>query len=170
MTRQHKASITINPIGVVRSPFTEAAGVPIQPAFAGGAEGIVEVYEPYRQGLKDLDGFERIWLLCWLHKARATKLLVKPYLEDTQRGLFATRAPARPNPIGLSSVRLLSIEHGAIRVAELDILDGTPLLDIKPYVSKFDCYHVERNGWLDDARGKQPIADDRFYHPNRAGD
>ena len=169
MITEHDMPMKISPVGIVHSPFTRAAGVPIQPAFAKASEGVVEVYEPYRQGLKDLEGFERIWLVYWCHKAGAPELLVKPYLDDTQRGLFATRAPARPNPIGLSSVRLLSIEGRTIRVAELDILDGTPLLDIKPYVSKFDCYQVKRNGWLDNAPGKQPTADDRFYNHDRTG-
>jgi len=162
MNTENNIPMKINPIGVVHSSITQAEGAPIQPVFAKDSEGIVEVYEPYRQGLKDLDGFERIWLLYWFHKARAPKLMVKPFLDDTERGLFATRAPARPNPIGLSSVRLLSIEAGSIRVAELDVLDGTPLLDIKPYVAKFDCHRVKRNGWIDNIPDKQGIADERF--------
>jgi tRNA-Thr(GGU) m(6)t(6)A37 methyltransferase TsaA len=170
MTNENDISMTIKPIGVIHSSLTETKGSPIQPVYAKDSDGIVEVYEPYRQALKDLEGFERIWLLCWFHKARAPSLIVKPYLDNTQRGLFATRAPARPNPIGLSSVRLLSIEDGSIRVAELDILDGTPLLDIKPYVSKFDCYQVKRNGWIDSVPNKQGIADERFYNHDRTGD
>ncbi|MBN2137976.1 MAG: tRNA (N6-threonylcarbamoyladenosine(37)-N6)-methyltransferase TrmO [Sedimentisphaerales bacterium] len=163
MNREHHKLMNLNPIGVVHSSFTEATGAPIQPAFAKETQGTVEVYEPYREGLKDLEGFERIWLLYWLDRASAPKLLVKPYLDRVQRGLFATRAPARPNPIGLSAVRILSVENGSIAVAELDILDGTPLLDIKPYISKFDCYQVARNGWLDRVDSARGIADDRFY-------
>ena len=162
MNAEYNIPMKINPIGVVHSSITQAEGAPIQPVFAKDSEGVIEIYEPYRQGLKDLEGFERIWLLYWFHKARAPKLMVKPFLDNSKRGLFATRAPARPNPIGLSSVRLLSIEAGSIRVAELDILDGTPLLDIKPYVSKFDCYQVRRNGWIDNVPDKQGIADERF--------
>jgi tRNA-Thr(GGU) m(6)t(6)A37 methyltransferase TsaA len=160
----------VKPIGIIHSPFNKPDGMPIQPVFAKDSEGIVEIYEPYRQGLKDLEGFERIWLLYWFHKARDPRLIVKPYIDNTERGLFATRAPARPNPIGISSVRLLSIEAGSIRVAELDILDGTPLLDVKPYISKFDCYKVKRNGWIDNVPDKQGIADKRFCNQNRTGD
>ena len=162
MNAEYNIPMKINPIGVVHSSITQAEGAPIQPVFAKDSEGVIEIYEPYRQGLKDLEGFERIWLLYWFHKARAPKLMVKPFLDNTERGLFATRAPARPNPIGLSSVRLLSIEAGSIRVAELDVLDGAPLIDIKPYVSRFDCYQVKRNGWIDNVPDKHGIADERF--------
>jgi tRNA-Thr(GGU) m(6)t(6)A37 methyltransferase TsaA len=162
MNTEHDISMDISPIGVIHSSLTQADGAPIQPVFSKDNDGIVEVYEPYRQGLKDLEGFERIWLLYWFHKARTPKLIVKPFLDNAQRGLFATRAPVRPNPIGLSSVRLLSIENGSIHVSELDILDGTPLLDIKPYVSKFDCYNVKRNGWIDNVPDRKGIADKRF--------
>jgi tRNA-Thr(GGU) m(6)t(6)A37 methyltransferase TsaA len=162
MNTEYNIPTKINPIGVVHSSLTQAEGAPIQPVFAKDSEGVVEIYESFREGLKDLEGFDRIWLLYWFHKARAPRLMVKPFLDNSERGLFATRAPARPNPIGLSSVRLLSIEAGSIRVAELDILDGTPLLDIKPYVSKFDCYQVKRNGWIDNVPDKQGIADERF--------
>jgi len=170
MKTEYEIPIKLSPIGVVHSTLTQADGAPIQPVFAKESKGIVEVYEPYRQGLKDLEGFERIWLLYFFHKARAPRLIVKPYMDNTERGLFATRAPARPNPIGLSSVRLLSIETGSIYVAELDILDGTPLLDIKPYISKFDCYRVKCNGWLDHVPAKQRIADDRFCNHDKTGD
>jgi len=162
MNAKYDISMKISPIGIIHSSLTQSEGAPIQPVFAKDSEGTVEVYEPYMLGLKDLEGFERIWLLYWFHKARATRLLVKPFLDNTQRGLFSTRAPARPNPIGLSPVRLLSVEAGTIRVAELDILDGTPLLDIKPYISKFDYYQVKRNGWIDNVQDKQGIADERF--------
>lgn len=170
MKTEYDIPIKIDPIGIIHSSLSQADGAPIQPVFTKGSEGVVEIYEPYRQGLKNLEGFERIWLLYWFHKARATKLIVKPYIDNTERGLFATRAPARPNPIGLSSVRLLSIENANIRVAELDILDGTPLLDIKPYVSKFDSYQVKHNGWIDDVQNKQGIADDRFCNHDKTGD
>lgn len=170
MKTEYDIPIKIDPIGVIHSSLTQADGTPIQPVFAKESEGVVEIYEPYREGLKDLEGFERIWLLYWFHKARAPRLRVKPYIDNAERGLFATRAPARPNPIGISSVRLLSIENGDIRVAELDILDGTPLLDIKPYISRFDSYHVRRNGWIDIVQNKQGIADDRFCNHGKTGD
>jgi len=170
MSTENNIPIKIDPIGIIHSSLTQADGAPIQPVFAKDSEGFVEIYEPYREGLKDLEGFERIWLLYWFHKARAPRLRVKPYIDNTERGLFATRAPARPNPIGISPVRLLSIENGSIRVAELDILDDTPLLDIKPYISKFDNYQVRRNGWIDNVPDKQGIADERFYNQDRIGD
>jgi tRNA-Thr(GGU) m(6)t(6)A37 methyltransferase TsaA len=153
----------LKPIGIIHSPFKQAKGVPIQPAFAKDTEGIVEVYEPYIEGLQDLEGFERIWLIFWLHKAAPFKLRVTPYLDTVQRGLFATRAPSRPNPIGLSSVRLLRRNGCRLHVAEIDILDGTPLLDIKPYIGKVDCFNVKRSGWLDTIEHKNTKADNRFH-------
>ena len=170
MTMENNMSITISPIGVVHSSLTDADGAPIQPVFAEASKAVVEVYEPYREGLKDLEGFERIWLIYWFHKATQSTLLVKPYLDTSERGLFSTRAPCRPNPIGISAVRLLSIEDGRIHVADVDILDGSPLLDIKPYVSRFDCYEVKRNGWIDEVRDSRGIADGRFCDPGKTGD
>jgi len=159
--------IALNPIGVVHSPFAEVAGTPIQPALARGAEGTVEVFEPYVAGLKDLAGFERIWLLVWLHRAPPFQLEVKPFLDDTPRGLFATRAPCRPNPIGLSPVRLLGIDGHVLRVGELDVVDGTPLLDIKPYATRFDVFDVQRCGWLDCTTASQVVADNRFVRDEK---
>jgi tRNA-Thr(GGU) m(6)t(6)A37 methyltransferase TsaA len=170
MTKENDISLTVKPIGVIHSSLTEAKGSPIQPIFARDSEGVVEVYEPYRQGLKDLEGFERIWLIYWFHKAAKYKPLVTPYLDTVERGLFATRAPCRPNPIGMSSVRSSKIKDGRIYIAEVDILDGTPLLDIKPYVSRFDNIKVERNGWQDHASGMPGIADKRFHNENKTGD
>jgi tRNA-Thr(GGU) m(6)t(6)A37 methyltransferase TsaA len=152
----------LKPIGIIRSSLKEAKGSPIQPVFAKNSEGIVEVYEPYREALKDLDGFERIWLIYWFHKAAEFRPIVTPFLDTVERGLFATRAPCRPNPIGMSPVRLLRIENGKLFVMEVDILDGTPLLDIKPYISKFDKFEVSRNGWQDYVSSKPPTADKRF--------
>ncbi len=162
--------ITINPIGVIHSSLTESQGTPIQPVYAKGSDGVVEVFEPYGQALKDLEGFERIWLIYWFNKARQPKLLVKPYMDTAERGLFATRAPCRPNPIGLSAVRLLRIEKDRIYVTDVDILDETPLLDIKPYISRFDRYDVQSNGWVDQMSEKQWIADDRFQDGGEGGD
>jgi tRNA-Thr(GGU) m(6)t(6)A37 methyltransferase TsaA len=150
-------------IGVIHSPFKQAKGTPIQPSFAKGAKGIIEVYEPYLDALQDLEGFERIWLLYWYHKAAPFRPLVKPYLETVLRGLFATRAPSRPNPIGISSVRLLKRDGPQLHVAEIDILDGTPLLDIKPYVDRFDSFKTKRCGWLDTVEKRDTQADDRFF-------
>ena len=170
MTNDNVMSMTIKPIGVIHSHLAEAKGSPIQPVYAQDSEGIVEVYEPYRQALKDLEGFERIWLIYWFHKASEFRPIVKPYMDTVERGLFATRAPCRPNPIGISPVKLLRIEDGRIYIAQVDILDGSPLLDIKPYVSRFDNFKVERNGWQDRVSGVPGTADKRFYNENKTGD
>jgi tRNA-Thr(GGU) m(6)t(6)A37 methyltransferase TsaA len=170
MNSDHSKSINVNPIGVIHSSLRNVRGAPIQPVFADGNKGVVEVYKPFKKGLKDLEGFERIWLIYWFHKASEPKLLVKPYMDMIERGLFSTRAPCRPNPIGLSAVRLLRIEDGRMYIAEVDILDGSPLLDIKPYVSKFDCFEIKRNGWLDNVTGNTGIADERFFNHEKAKD
>jgi len=152
------------PIGIIHSPFGAATGTPIQPCFGAGIEARVEVFPPYVEGLRDLEHFERVWLLYWCHRASGAKLSVIPFRDRTARGVFATRAPARPNPVGMSAVRLLSIRGGVLHVAEVDILNGAPLLDIKPYVSEYDSYPNQRRGWLDsaDARPDIHIADERF--------
>ncbi len=152
----------LTPIGIIHSPHQQATGTPIQAALAVGVEGTVEVFPEYAPGLRDLDGFERIWLVYWFDRAGPAQLVVTPYLDATPRGLFATRAPARPNPIGLSPVRLLGITGHCLRVADLDVLDNTPLLDIKPYVPRFDCFDVTRCGWLNAASARDGLADDRF--------
>ena len=113
-------------------------------------------------GLEDLAGFDRIWLIYWFHRAAPAKMSVVPYRDTVERGLFATRAPARPNALGLSCVRLLSIEGNVLQIAEVDILDDTPLLDLKPYVPQYDNYPVQRCGWVDTVPDKPVVADDRF--------
>jgi tRNA-Thr(GGU) m(6)t(6)A37 methyltransferase TsaA len=155
-------SLELKPIGIVHSPFRQAAGTPIQAGMAEGAVGTVEVLPAFTEGLGDLDGFDRIWLLYWFDRAAAPKLTVTPYLDDQPHGVFATRAPARPNPIGMSAVRLLRVEGCTLHVADVDILDGTPVLDIKPYVPRFDHLPAERTGWLQQASNRHTIADRRF--------
>ena len=150
------------PIGIIHTPFMELEGMPIQPPGAASVKGTVEVFENFRSGLKDLDGFSHIILLCHLHRARSHELTVVPYLDDQPRGLFSTRAPSRPNPIGLSVVRLLSVKGNTLEVADLDLLDGTPVLDIKPYVGEFDERTDARLGWLQAARDRKKSADTRF--------
>lgn len=140
--------IQFEPIGIIRSPFTEPVGTPIQSA-AGGAAGSIEVFPRFVRGLSDLEGFSHIHLLYHCHRAGPPELEVKPFLDDERRGVFATRAPARPNAIGLSVVRLVRVEGGTLEVEELDVLDGTPLLDIKPYVPAFDVRQATRVGWLE---------------------
>jgi tRNA-Thr(GGU) m(6)t(6)A37 methyltransferase TsaA len=151
----------LTPIGFIHSPHRQAEGTPIQPRWAAGIEGTVELFPEFAPGLRDLDGFDRIWLLYWFDRARTARLEVVPYLDTQARGVFATRAPSRPNPIGLSCVRLLTVEGALLRVAELDVLDNTPLLDIKPYVPDCDVFPVDRIGWYANARGSR-LADDRF--------
>jgi len=154
----------MNPIGIIHTPFRQLEGMPIQPAGAAGVKGTVEVFEKFRAGLKDLDGFSHIILLYIFHRSQGFKLEVIPYMDTQPRGLFATRAPKRPNPIGLSTVQLDRIENGNLHVRNADILDGTPLLDIKPYVPEFDDYARIRTGWLEHARKTvdDRKSDDRF--------
>jgi tRNA-Thr(GGU) m(6)t(6)A37 methyltransferase TsaA len=147
--RNDPQDIVLRPIGVVHSSHKKLEETPIQPAFAEGVKAEVEVFAEYREGLRDLEGYSHIYLIYYFHRAPAPKLTVIPYLQDTPRGLFATRAPCRPNPIGLSLVRLLKIENGVLHVEDIDVLDGTPLLDIKPYVSRFDSCEGARCGWQD---------------------
>lgn len=149
-------------IGIIHTPFQVSAGTPVQSACANGACGTVEVYPEYAEGLRDLEGFERIWLLYHLDRATAPQLVTHPYLDDQPHGIFATRSPARPNHIGLSPVRLLRVEGALLHVADVDMLDGTPLLDIKPYVAEFDCFAVDRNGWYDGRSARGKVADARF--------
>ena len=154
--------LQLKSIGVIRTPFSQPKGTPIQPRMAGVAEGTVEVLDEFQGGLKDLDGFERIWLIYWFDRAPGTRLRVTPFLDSTERGLFATRAPTRPNAIGMSAVRLLKVENGVLTVAGIDVLDGTPLLDIKPYVPLFDSYEASKAGWVDESTQGRELADDRF--------
>jgi len=156
--------IGYRPIGIIHSPFTEIEGMPIQPTGASGIRGSVEVFPEFAEGLKDLDGFSHVILLYHFHQVREVKLVVTPFMDPQPRGVFATRAPKRPNPIGLSIVKLLSIEQNVLRVENVDILDGTPLLDIKPYVPEFDHHPADRVGWLARAKGqvRRQKSDSRF--------
>ena len=154
--------IRLKPIGIIRTPFPKPTGTPVQPSRSGGAEGKVEVFPEYADGLKDLDGFERIWLIYWFDRAPEPRLLVTPFLDDQKRGVFATRAPTRPNAIGMSPVRLLKVAGRTLKVADVDIVDGTPLIDIKPYLSEVDCHSVKKAGWFDQAARRRSVADDRF--------
>ncbi len=162
--------LSFEPIGLIETPFRDHAGTPIQPSRAKGARGKVRVDPPFHAGLEDLEGFERIWLIYWFHKAPEFSLLVTPFLDSRERGVFATRAPARPFPVGISAVRLVSIQAGVLEVADVDVIDGTPLLDIKPYVPEFDCYPNSRAGWFDESSSRRRLADDRFKRgPRRQG-
>ncbi|MCD6571945.1 MAG: tRNA (N6-threonylcarbamoyladenosine(37)-N6)-methyltransferase TrmO, partial [Thermoplasmata archaeon] len=148
------------PIGFIHTPFKEPKGVPIQPVAGEDIEGKVEILPDYVEGLKDLEGFSHIILIYHLHLSKKPSLLVKPYMDEKLRGVFATRAPSRPNPIGLSIVRLVKIKGNMIYIKDVDIVDGTPLLDIKPYVPEFDLREVNRIGWLEKNIYKLPSSRD----------
>ena len=156
--------IEYHPIGTIHSPFKRVEGMPIQPAGASSAQGHVEVFSEYAEGLQDLDGFSHIVLLYHFHRVKDANLIVTPFMDSQPRGVFSTRAPKRPNPIGLSVVKLLGIDGTTLRIENVDILDGTPLLDIKPYVPEFDHYPVDRIGWLEGSRSKvqEKRSDRRF--------
>lgn len=144
--------IEFQPIGIIHSPFNELSGMPIQPAGAAGVEGTVEVFPKYNDGLKDLEGFSHVIMLYHFHQSKGFNLHVVPFMDSIPRGIFATRAPKRPNPIGLSVIKLQKIQGNILYVENVDILDGTPLLDIKPYVPDFDQQTEVRVGWLEEAR------------------
>ena len=156
--------IEFEPIGIIHSPFMEIEGMPIQPPGATGVRGTVEVFEDFHPGLKDLDGFSHVILLYHFHISHGFNLHVVPFMDSEPRGLFATRAPKRPNPIGFSVVQLNKIEDGVMHIQDVDILDGTPLLDIKPYVLEFDAQVEVRTGWLEKIRKtvSSQKSDDRF--------
>jgi len=138
------------PVGVIHSVHQDTTLTPIQPVFAGHCKGQVEIYPEFEDGLADLEGFSHIYLIFHLHKAGPARLTVKPFLQDTEHGVFATRGPWRPNPIGLSIVELQSRQNNILYISGVDILDGTPVLDIKPYTTHFDHIEITRCGWLDD--------------------
>jgi tRNA-Thr(GGU) m(6)t(6)A37 methyltransferase TsaA len=139
---------TMRPIGVIHSPFTDKKQTPIQPV-RSQAIGQVEVYPEFAEGLQDVEGFSHIILLYAFHQSEGYSLRVKPFLDDQLRGLFATRYPCRPNPIGLSIVRLIARHDNILEIEGVDVLDGTPLLDIKPYVPDFDVRENTRVGWYE---------------------
>ena len=142
-------SVTFSPIGVIRTPFTDLAGMPIQPSGARDVLGSIVLESQFEEGLKDLDGFSHLILIYQFHRSEGFSLTVKPFLDTVPRGLFSTRAPKRPNPIGLSIVRNEKIENNIITVRDIDVLDGTPLLDIKPWVPAFDSQGEVRVGWME---------------------
>lgn len=156
--------IKYNPIGLIHSPFKEPKGTPIQTAGAEGVEGTVELYPEYTEGLRDLEGFSHIILIYHFHLSKRASLTAKPFLDTEEHGIFAIRGPSRPNPIGISVVRLIGIEKNILHVRDVDIVSGTPLLDIKPYVPDFDIKKVEKIGWLEKNIGKlsRTKDDERF--------
>jgi tRNA-Thr(GGU) m(6)t(6)A37 methyltransferase TsaA len=161
--------IRYKPIGVIRSPFQEPKGTPIQPAGARGVKGTVEIFPEYVEGLKDIEGFSHIILLYHLHLSKQWALIVKPYMDDEAHGVFAIRGPSRPNPIGISVVHLVNVEGNTLHIQDVDIVDGTPLLDIKPYVPEFDIREGPRTGWLEKRVHKLSACRDDGRFADRAG-
>ena len=158
--------VAFRPIGIVRTPFTESAGVPIQAVAAVGVAGRIELDPALVDGLDGLEGFSHLILIYHLHQVTATRLTVTPFLDEQPHGVFATRAPTRPNPIGISTVRLVavSVEAATIDIEDVDMVDGTPLLDLKPYVPPFDDRADARIGWYEGRLGSlaDARADERF--------
>jgi len=157
-------TITYTPIGLIHSPHKTIEGVPIQPSAAKGVKGTVVVNKKYADALADLKGFSHIILIYHFHRAKGFSLKVKPFLDSEERGLFATRAPKRPNAIGISVVKLINIEGDTLHIENVDIIDGTPLLDIKPYVPDFDFAEDIKIGWLEGKANKSQHkkSDNRF--------
>lgn len=166
--RENSTPTGIRVVGTIRTPFPHASGTPIQAVYGQGIEAQVVVDEEYACALDDIDGFERLWLIYWMDRVQIFRPKVVPYRDTRERGLFATRSPTRPNPIGMSVVRLLRREGNVLHVADIDTLDGTPLLDIKPYVPEFDAHPGSRAGWFDAPGMDRRHADDRF-HPETPG-
>ena len=154
----------MKPIGIIHSPFTDPENMPIQPVGATGNSGTVEVFQEFSEGLKDLDGFSHIYLIYEFHKQEKEKLRVVPFMDSEEHGIFATRSPARPNKIGISIVKLLSVEENILTVENIDILDETPLLDIKPYIKNFDFVQDSTTGWMKSSvtEVKRKRSDNRF--------
>lgn len=145
-----ESAICFSPIGVIRSEHVLPHETPVQPVYAKGCKGRAIIFLEFEEGLLDLDRFSHIYLIYHLNQAECPKLIVKPFLQDIEHGVFATRAPCRPNAIGLSVVELVKREGNVLHLDGVDILDGTPLLDIKPYTAKFDQFETSRNGWQDE--------------------
>ena len=156
--------IEFTPIGIIHTPFKTIENIPIQPAAGKTIEGWIEIFDEYTEGLSDLDGFSHIYLLFHLHRSKNYSLKLIPFLDTVKRGVFSTRSPARPNPLGLSIVEIVSIHDNIINIKGIDILDGSPLIDIKPYVPDFEVTKNIKKGWFE---GKEKIipgklSDDRF--------
>ena len=141
-------NITFSSIGIIHTPFKTIENMPIQPSADNNSEGWIEIFDEYSAGLADLDGFSHLYLIFHLHKSTRFKLKVIPFLDTVERGIFSTRSPSRPNPVGLSVVKCISVKGNIITIQGLDILDGTPLIDIKPFVPLFEDTKDIRIGWF----------------------
>ncbi len=169
MSETAETPVVYAPIGVIRSEHRLAEETPIQPVCARGCRGQAEIKPEYAEGLKDLDGFSHLILIYHLHRAGPPLLTVKPFTDNRERGVFSTRHPQRPNPVGFSVVRLKKIAGTTLHLEDVDILDGTPLLDIKPYVPRFDSVDGPRGGWTEEvAEGTARSRGRRGYRGNNA--
>jgi tRNA (adenine37-N6)-methyltransferase len=156
--------LNLKPIGFIKTPFKTKEGMPIQPTGAKGVKGTIEIDSQYTEGLKDLDGFSHVILIYHFHLTKTYELIVKPFMDDNLHGIFSTRAPKRPNPIGFSVVKLNKLEGNILHIENIDVLDGTPLLDIKPFIPDVDSPDVQKLGWLEGKSDKMAdkISDKRF--------
>jgi tRNA-Thr(GGU) m(6)t(6)A37 methyltransferase TsaA len=157
-------SMTYEPIGTIHTPHLTLEGIPIQSKGGEGSKGTITIDRKFAEGLEDLDGFSHIFLIYHFHQSKSYHLKPVPFLDNKAHGVFSTRAPRRPNPIGISVVRLTGIKDNVLEIQNVDILDGTPLLDIKPYVPEFDIFEVEKIGWIENKIGNidKVKSDDRF--------
>jgi len=144
-----KKEITVKPIGIIHTPYKGPKGIPIQGKFDKEVLATAELFFEYRDGLKDVEAFSHVYLIYYFDKATEENLLGKPFLEEAKHGIFAIRSPNRPNRLGISVVKVEKVEDCILTFSEVDILDGTPLLDIKPYVSHFDLRENVKNGWIE---------------------
>ena len=159
-------AVIFQPIGVINTPFREPVGVPIQGALRPDQEGTIVIFSKYEAGLKDIEGFSHLIILYHFHRVEGYDLVARPFLDDTPRGIFAIRGPRRPNPIGMTVVRLKKRENNVLHISGVDMVNGTPLLDIKPYFSDIDSHQAVKMGWMKDKLktvGKEKRADDRFF-------
>ena len=154
------SEIIYRPIGIIHSPFKNPEGTPIQTSGGENVEGSIELFPEYIPGLKDLEGFSHIILIYHFHLSKGARLLAKPYMDEEEHGIFAIRGQGRPNPVGISVTRLVRIENNILYIKDIDIIDGTPLLDIKPYVPEFDVKNAEKTGWLENKVSKLPDSKD----------
>jgi tRNA-Thr(GGU) m(6)t(6)A37 methyltransferase TsaA len=161
-------ALTLRPVGVVRSPYRVHVGTPRQPGTGEVRDGEIVLRPGWQNLLQDLDGFSHVWVLYWFDNSRGWNEQVAPPRDRKKRGLFATRSPHRPNPLGLSLVRLLSVRGTTLAIRGLDMLDGTPVLDLKPYVRDVECVPEATRGWLDELP-PDPGPDHRDWRTDKSG-
>ena len=156
--------LNFKPIGFIKTPYKNKEGMPIQPTGAQGVKGTIEIEAEYTEGLKDLDGFSHIILIYHFHLSKTYELSIKPFMDDNLHGIFSTRAPKRPNPIGLTVVKLVEIKDNLVHIENIDVIDGTPLIDIKPFIPDVDSPDVQKLGWLQGKSDKMGVkkSDNRF--------